>query len=187
MIPHQSIKGYNLSKYNKKRKFQIKRCWACGSTNHLIADCPVHRETQLRKRVSELEDRVQELEAALLNQINNRKKRERRKRKKLHRKKKKKHQKKVKAMMAAVKIKEYLLKEEQSREGIDILKGATYLYKIPRKDKERVLKEYKELFGGDCALVIVEAFCNEEDYIDFTCLRRRRYRSRRSKCLVNTH
>ena len=25
--PHQSIKGYNLSKYNKKRKFQIKRCW----------------------------------------------------------------------------------------------------------------------------------------------------------------
>ena len=72
--PHQSIKGYNLSKYNKKRKFQIKRCWTCGSTNHLIADCPVHRETQLRKRVSELEDRVQELEAALLNQINNRKK-----------------------------------------------------------------------------------------------------------------
>ena len=56
--------------------------------------------------------------------------------------------------MAAVKIKEYLLKEEQSREGIDILKGATYLDKIPRKDKERVLKEYKELFGGDCVLEI---------------------------------
>ena len=68
--------------------------------------------------------------------------------------------------MAAVKIKEYLLKEEQSREGIDILKGATYLDKIPRKDKERVLKEYKELFGGDCVLEIAELFCDEEDYIE---------------------
>ena len=56
-IPHR----YNLSKCNKKRKFQIKRCWACGSTNHLITDCPVHRETQPRKSVSELEDRIQEL------------------------------------------------------------------------------------------------------------------------------
>ena len=68
--------------------------------------------------------------------------------------------------MAAVKIKKYLLKEEQSREGIDILKGPTYLDKIPRKDKKRVLKEYKELFGGDCVIEISEAFCDEEDYIE---------------------
>ena len=69
-------------------------------------------------------------------------------------------------MMVVIKIKEQLLKEEQSREGIDILKGATYLDKIPRKDKVRVLKEYKELFGGDCVLEISEAFCDEEDYIE---------------------
>ena len=69
-------------------------------------------------------------------------------------------------MMAAVKIKENLLKEEKSREEIDILKGATYLDKIPRKDKARVLKEHKKLFGGDCVLEIGEAFCNELDYIE---------------------
>ena len=66
--------------------------------------------------------------------------------------------------MAAVKIKEYLLKEEQSRKGIDILNGTTYQDKKPRKDKERILKEYKELFGADCVLEIVEAFCDEEYY-----------------------
>ena len=68
--------------------------------------------------------------------------------------------------MVAVKIKEYLLKEEQSREGIDILKGGSYLDTMPRKDKVKVLKEYKELFGGDCILEIAEAFCDEEDYIE---------------------
>ena len=68
--------------------------------------------------------------------------------------------------MAAVKIKEYLLKEEQSRERIDILKVETYLDKIPRKDKVRVLKEYKELFGEECVLQIAEVFCDEEDYLE---------------------
>ena len=54
--------------------------------------------------------------------------------------------------MGTVKMKEYLLKEEQSKKGIDILNGATYQDKKPRKDKERILKEYKELFGADCVL-----------------------------------
>ena len=69
-------------------------------------------------------------------------------------------------MVAALKIKEYFLKEEQSREGIDILKGAAYQDNIPRKDKVRVLKEYKNLFGGDCVLEIAEAFCDEKNYIE---------------------
>ena len=68
--------------------------------------------------------------------------------------------------MAAVKIKEYFLKEEQSRGGIDIMKGATYPDKIPRKDKVRVLKEYKQIFCGDYVLEIAEAFYDEEDYIE---------------------
>ena len=69
-------------------------------------------------------------------------------------------------MIAAVKIKEYFLKEEQSRNDFDVLKGATYLDNIPRKDKVRVLKEYKKLFGGDCVLEINEIFCDKEDYIE---------------------
>ena len=68
--------------------------------------------------------------------------------------------------MAAVKIKEYLLKEEQSRNGFDVLKGAIYLDNMPRKDKVRVFKEYKELFGGDCVLENAEAFFDEEDYME---------------------
>ena len=46
----KGIKGYDLSKYCHKRKFKIKKYWDCGSTCHLRANCPVHREFQLRKR-----------------------------------------------------------------------------------------------------------------------------------------
>ena len=161
--PIQGIKGYDLSKCWKKRKFQKKKCWECGSTSHLIANCPVHREYLLRKRVTELERKIQELEASFLNQLDNKKKRERRKRKKEHKKKKKKHQRKVKAMRAAVIIKDFLLKEEQSQNGQDLLKGAAYLDKLPRSDKQRAIKAYKEIYGGDCVLEIAEAFCEGDE------------------------
>ena len=42
------------------------------------------------------------------------------------------------------------LKEEKERTGEHILKGAEYLDSIPRKDKERVLKEYQELLNKNC-------------------------------------
>ena len=161
--PIQGIKGYDLSKCWKRRRFQKKSCWECGSTSHLIANCPVHREYLLRMRVTELERKIQEIEAAILNQLDNKKKRERRKRKKERKKKKKKHQRIVKSMRAAIIIKDFLLKEQQSQNGSDLLKGATYLDKLPRRDKERAIKAYKELYGGDCVLEIAEAFCEGDD------------------------
>ena len=70
-IKIQSIKGYDLSKCYRRKKFKLRRCWICGSTSHLKINCPVHRESQLKIRVIELEERIQEIEAAILNQRNN--------------------------------------------------------------------------------------------------------------------
>ena len=46
--PQNPIQGYNLHqhwKIHKKRK--RKKCWSCGSTNHLKFDCPVQQKKQL--------------------------------------------------------------------------------------------------------------------------------------------
>ena len=93
-----------------------------------------------------------------MNQIDNKKKRDKRKRKKTIKKKKKKHLKIIKATDAAVKIKECLLKEEKERTGEHVLKGAEYLDSIPGRDKARVLRAYKELFNRDCPADIGESF-----------------------------
>ena len=61
--PEMTIKGYDLSKYKKKKKKPKKTCWCCGSARHLISSCRIHKESLLRSRVSELERRVEELEA----------------------------------------------------------------------------------------------------------------------------
>ena len=59
----QSIKGYDLSICYHGKKFKLRRYWICGSTNHLKIKCPLHRESKLKKRVSELEESIQEIEA----------------------------------------------------------------------------------------------------------------------------
>ena len=61
-------------------------------------------------------------------------------------------------MEAAVKIRKCLLKEEQERTGEHVLKGTEYPDSIPRKDKVRVLRAYKELFNRDCPADIGEGF-----------------------------
>ena len=122
----------------------------------------VHKDFQLRKRVSELERRIEELEAAYLNQFDNKKKRDKRKRKKIIRKKKKKHLKIIKATESSVKIRKCLLNEEQERTGEHVLKGAEYLDSIQGRDKARVLRAYKELFNRDCPADIGEAFCYDD-------------------------
>ena len=38
--PQNPIQGYDLHKYRKYLK-KKKKCWSCGSTNHLKFDCPV--------------------------------------------------------------------------------------------------------------------------------------------------
>ena len=120
---------------------------------------PIHRESQLRKRVSELERRIEELEAEYLNQIDNKKKRDKRKRKKTIKKKKKKHLKIIKASDTVVKIREYLFKEEKERTGEHVLKGTEYLDSLQRKDVGRVLRAYQELFSRNCPADIGEVFC----------------------------
>ena len=160
----QSIKGYNLSMCYHRKKFKLKRCWICGSTSHLKFNCPVHRESQLKKRVIELEERIQEIEAALLNQRNNKKKRDRKRKKKLQKKKKKKHIKLIKAMDIAVRIRGHLLKEEQLMTGIHAVKGAQQLEDAPRKYRQRIINAYKALFDRDCVLDIADAFFDPEDY-----------------------
>ena len=60
--PIQSNKGYNLSLRNKRYKYHTKRCWVCISPDHFKADCPIHREKKLIKRVNELEKRLKILE-----------------------------------------------------------------------------------------------------------------------------
>ena len=67
-------------------------------------------------------------------------------------------------MDAAVKIREYLLKEEKERAGEHVLKGAEYLDSIPRKDVGRVLRTYQELFSRNCPANIGEVFCYDDDY-----------------------
>ena len=77
--PNQSILGYNLSLRRRKRYRRKKKCWVCGSVDHLKAECPVHRESRLRQRVAELEERIQNLEDFINIQNINRKKRDKRK------------------------------------------------------------------------------------------------------------
>lgn len=91
-----------------KKKFK-KKCWIYDSTIHLKVNYPVHRESLLRKRVSELEERIQEIDAALFNRQNNMKKIDRKRKKKICKKKKKRHLKQIKAMDAVVKIRGHIL------------------------------------------------------------------------------
>ena len=79
-----SIYGYNLSMFRrrKRKKFKIKKCWECGSTYHLKSNCPVHRESLLRIRVTELENKLQKLEACMINLEEQKKKRDRKLKKK---------------------------------------------------------------------------------------------------------
>jgi len=46
----------------EKRKFQKKRCWESGSTTHLIPNFPVYREYILRKRITEINRKIQKIE-----------------------------------------------------------------------------------------------------------------------------
>ena len=73
---NQSILGYNLSLGRRKRYRRKKKCWVCGSVDHLKAECPVHRKSLLRQRVAELEARIQKLEVLINIQNINRKKRD---------------------------------------------------------------------------------------------------------------
>ncbi len=80
--PTNPLKGYNLPLCKKRRKTKLKRCWECGSTTHLKANCPIHIKNQLTARVQELEALVQELSEKINIQIKSRKRREFKRKKK---------------------------------------------------------------------------------------------------------
>ena len=89
--PQNPIQGYDLQKYWKYHK-KKKKCWSCGSTNHLKFDCPVFKKKQLLKRVVDLEHRIYQIEEAPKIIQKNKAKRERRKKRRKKKKKQKERQ-----------------------------------------------------------------------------------------------
>jgi len=164
--PSQSIRGYDLSLRWRKYKRKQRKCWVCGSPDHIKAYCPVHNQSQLRKRVTELEERILELEEALHIQNKNKKKREQKKRRKIKKKKKKKHQKVVKALNSAVKVKGLILKEQTTWEGIHALNAAKYLENMSIRAKEATFKAYKGLYGTDLPEDLALALCEGDDFFE---------------------
>ena len=166
--PNMAIKGYDLSKYKRKKMKPKKTCWCCGSARHLISSCQIHRESLLRRRVSELERRVEELESMLTIQNHYRKKIQKKKEKKIKKKKKKRHQLKVQAMNTAVKVRTHLLKEEETWNGLDWLKGAQLIEKETTKKKELIFKAYKNLFNRDLVMDVAEAATAGDDFYEWS-------------------
>ena len=89
--PSNPIQGYNLSlckrKYHKKKwYYSQKRCWYCGSISHIKLDCPILKEKQLWKLLTELHQRITIIEEELQIQKKNKKKKKKRKNKRNKRK-----------------------------------------------------------------------------------------------------
>ena len=164
--PARSIYGYNLSMFRKRKKFKIKKCWECCSTCHLKSNCPVHRESLLRMRVTELEKKLQKLEACMINLEEQKKKRDRKKKKKQQKIKEKKRRRKIQAMNIAVKIRGLLLKEEETFDGKHALGGAVLLNKAKRGVKERIIKTYREIFNRDVVIDTAEALCAGDEFFE---------------------
>ena len=164
--PTNPLKGYNLSLCKKRRKTKLKRCWECGSTTHLKANCPIHIKNQRMARVQELEALVQDLSEKIHIQIKNRKRRELKRKKKQRKKKEKKRQRKIRAMNKAVKIKQYLLKEEETLDGISVTRGAKILEEASRAELQRIITANEELYTRNAVADIGEAFCLVDEFFE---------------------
>ncbi len=166
------IKGYNLSLCNKKHyyhkqyKFKKKRCWYCGSKNHKKLDCPVLKEKQFWKLLTELEQRISVIEQELHIQKKNSLKRQRKIEKQKEKKRKEKHLQVIKAMNKAVSIKLLLDKDEVKglQEGTPKYLTQAMTLHQNLKLKERILleKEYQKLFGVSLKKQIIEALDMDE-------------------------
>ena len=106
---------------------------------------------------------MQELSEKINIQIKSRKRREFKRKKKQRKKKEKRRQSKILTMNKAVKIKQYLLKEEETLNGISVLRGAKILEEASRAEWQRIITVYKELYSRDVAVDIGEAsyLCDE--------------------------
>ena len=69
-------------------------------------------------------------------------------------------------MEKAVKIKQYLLKEEETMTGTHVIKGAKILENSSRAERQRILTDYKDLFSTNCEADNGEACCYGDDYLE---------------------
>ena len=164
-VKTRSIKGYDLQKCARRHR-HIKRCWVCGSKTHLKRDCPILEKNKLKSRVFELERQVADLVEALHEQLKNKNRREKRKKKKKFKKKQRKHQKMAEAQNVAVRLKSLLQKEEETWNGIFVLKASNILQKLPSKAQSKVKKAYKELYTRDLTEDIVNGFTEGDEFYE---------------------
>ncbi len=165
--PQNPIQGYNLHqhwKIHKKRK--RKKCWSCGSTNHLKFDCPVQQKKQLLKWVEELNQRIYQLESALQIILKNKAKRNRRKKRRKKKKMKKEHQQEKRDCNTAAKLKIWLLKEEEEQDLKNFLRADSYLQQLPGRYQNSVKRAYKNLFSRDLLEDMVEACTWGDEYYE---------------------
>ena len=129
--------------------------------SHLELDCPVLKEKQLWKLLTELHQKITIMEEELQIQKKNRNKREKKLKKKKQNKQKKNYLKKIQAMNKAVSIKLLLNQDED----LGLLQGTTKyinqamsLHKsLPPKERILLEKEYQKLFGVALKPQILEA------------------------------
>ena len=67
-------------------------------------------------------------------------------------------------MNKAVKIKQYLLKEEETLDGISVTRGAKILEDATRAERQRIITAYEELYSKSIAADIGEAFCLGDEF-----------------------
>ena len=118
------------------------------------------------KRVEELEYRIYQLEEELQIIRKNKAKRERRKKRRKKKKKQKEHQQIKKDYNSAVKLKNWLLMEEQQQDLTNFLQADSYLKKLPGRTQESVKRAYKKLFSRDFLTDMVEACTWGDEYYD---------------------
>ena len=110
---------------------------------------PILKKKQLLRRVVELEHRIYQLEEALQIILKNKAKRERRKKRRKKKKKQKEHQQIKKDCNSAVKLRNWLLMEEQLQDLTNFIQADSYLKKLPGRTQESVKRAYKKLFSRD--------------------------------------
>ena len=69
-------------------------------------------------------------------------------------------------MNKAVKIKQYLIKEEETLNGISVTRGAKILEEASRAERQRIITAYEELYSRNVAADIGEAFCLGDEFFE---------------------
>ena len=155
--PPEIVKGYNLPVCRKITPYKKKSSWCCGSVYHLKIDYPVHKENQFNLWVEEMEQRITQIEEVLQEFQKNKAKREKRKKEGRTKKKKRELREEVRALTSVVKLKNWLLQEEELKDQKNLTIADHYYSRIPEEGKNKIKKVYKELFSRDLIVDFIEA------------------------------